>query len=30
MSGQMSFFDPAGPIEHSGLCPDFPKLVKMD
>jgi Uma2 family endonuclease len=30
MSGQMSFFDPAGKIEHSRLCPDFPKQVKID
>ena len=30
MSGHMTFFDPAGPIEHSALCCDFPKQVKID
>jgi len=30
MSGQMTFFDPAGAIPHSRLCPDFPKQVKID
>jgi Uma2 family endonuclease len=30
MSGQMSFFDPAGRLEQSRLCPDFPMQIKID
>jgi Uma2 family endonuclease len=30
MSGHMTFFDPAGKIELSRLCPEFPKQVKID
>ena len=30
LNGEMSFFDPAGPIPHSRLCPEFPKQISLD
>ena len=30
MLGEMSFFDPAGQISQSRLCPDFPANVRVD
>ena len=27
--GQMQFFDPAGRLEHSRLCPEFPTVVEI-
>jgi len=30
LNGEMSFFDPGGPIPHSRLYPDFPKHVRLD
>jgi len=30
MKGEMTFFDPAGKIEHSRLCPGFPSQIKID
>lgn len=29
-SGQMSFFDPAGLLQHSQLCPSFPDRIVID
>ena len=30
LDGQLSFFDPGGPIPNSRLCPDFPHRVVLD
>jgi Uma2 family endonuclease len=30
LSGEVSFFDPTGPIPKSRLCPDFPKQIPLD
>jgi Uma2 family endonuclease len=30
MMGEMAFFDPAGAIDQSRLCVDFPKQIKID
>jgi len=30
LEGHVSFFDPAGEIPRSQLCPDFPKHVRLD
>jgi Uma2 family endonuclease len=30
LDGTMSFFDPAGPIPQSRLCPNFPHQVRLD
>jgi hypothetical protein len=30
MEGEISFFDPAGPLQQSRLCPDFPNKVILD
>jgi Uma2 family endonuclease len=29
LAGRMSFFDPAGPMEASRFCPDFPRQVEV-
>lgn len=28
--GQMSFFDPAGLLERSKICPEFPRKIELD
>ena len=30
LKGEMEFYTPAGPTEHSVLCPAFPALVELD
>jgi Uma2 family endonuclease len=30
LDGQMSFFDPGGPLARSRLCPDFPQRIALD
>ncbi|MBI4664692.1 MAG: Uma2 family endonuclease [Verrucomicrobia bacterium] len=30
LEGQMTFFDPAGEVPQSRLCPEFPKTVVLD
>lgn len=30
LNGAMTFFDPAGPIPHSKVCPKFPKQIEID
>jgi Uma2 family endonuclease len=30
LEGDMSFYDPAGPLPASRLCPDFPRQVVLD
>jgi Uma2 family endonuclease len=30
LEGEISFFDPAGPLQQSRLCPDFPNKVVLD
>lgn len=30
LSGQMTFYDPAGEVSQSKLCPDFPKQVMLE
>ncbi len=29
LEGKMTFYDPAGPLERSAICPKFPTLVKL-
>jgi hypothetical protein len=30
LDGQMAYFDPAGTLPQSGLCPGFPKQLSLD
>jgi Uma2 family endonuclease len=30
LDGQMTFFDPAGTLPQSRLCPDFPRQISLD